>query len=204
MASLRPIRPELDEPTPIHVRALDDLRFIRETMERSNSFTAVSGVGEILVGFSALGAAALAHSQSGDGRWLTVWLAEAVVAFSVAAIFTARKASRAGERLLSRPGRQVAASLAPPLSAGLMMTIALHRVGAPELLPGVWLLLYGTGVVTAGAFSVRVIPFMGLSFMLLGGVTFLTPDSWRDALLAAGFGGLHVIFGYVIVRRYGG
>ena len=204
MASIRPIRPEIDEPTSIHLRALDDLRFIRETMERNGSFTAISGVGEILVGLSAFVAAGVAYFQPGDGPWLAIWLVEAVVALAIAAYFAGRKAKRAGERLWSRPGRHVAGSLAPPLLAGLLLTFALYHTGTMDLLPGTWLLLYGTGVITAGAFSVRVIPVMGISFMLLGGLAFVLPADWRDAILAIGFGGLHVAYGFVIARRYGG
>lgn len=204
MASLRPIRPDHEPPTPIHLRALDDLRFIRETMERSGSFTAISGLGEILVGLSAGVAAILASVQPSDGGWLTVWLGEAVVALLLATVFAARKAATAGERLLSRPGRQVAGGLIPPLMAGLILTVALFSGGSIHLLPGMWLLLYGTGVVTAGAFSVRIVPVMGLTFMLLGGLAFLTPDAWRDPVLAFGFGGLHLVFGLIIARRYGG
>jgi len=204
MASLRPIRPEPDPPTPIHLRALDDLKFIRETMERSGSFTAISGLGEILVGLSAGIAAILASRQGGEDAWLAIWLAEAVVALLLTAAFAARKAARAGERLLSRPGRQVAGGLIPPLVAGLVLTIALSSAGVTDLLPGTWLLLYGTGVVTAGAFSVRIVPVMGLTFMAFGAVTLITPDAWRDPMLAFGFGGLHVIFGLIIARRYGG
>ncbi len=204
MASLRPIRPDNETPTPIHLRALDDLRFIRETMERSGSFTAISGLGEMLVGVSAVVAAVIASIQPGDGRWLMIWLGEAVLALSLTGIFAATKAGQAGERLLSRPGRQVVGGLTPPLVTGLVLTIALFNVGAPELLPGTWLLLYGTGVVTAGAFSVRVVPVMGLAFMGLGSLAFVTPDHWRDLVLALGFGGLHLVFGAIIARRYGG
>ncbi len=204
MASLRPIRPEKDTPTPIHLRALDDLRFIRETMERSGSFTAISGLGEVLVGVSAVLAAVVAAMQPGDGRWLMVWLGEAILALTLTGVFAATKAGKVGDRLLSRPGRQVAGGLTPPLVAGLVLTVALFSAGATDLLPGTWLLLYGTGVVTAGAFSVRVVPVMGLAFMGLGSLAFVTPDQWRDLVLALGFGGLHLVFGGIIARRYGG
>ena len=204
MASLRPLPPHHEPPTPLHLRALDDLRFIRETMERSGSFTAISGFGEVLVGLSAGTAAILASAQPSDGSWLAVWLGEAVVALVLTTVFAARKAATAGERLLSRPGRQVAGGLIPPLLAGLVLTVALYRAGAVDLLPGMWLLRYGTGVVTAGAFSVRIVPVMGSTFMLLGGLALLTPDTWRDPVLALGFGGLHLVFGLVIARRYGG
>ena len=204
MATLRPIRPEPDEPTPLHLRALDDLRFIRETIRRSASFTAISGLGQVAVGASALLAALVAARQPSDERWLAVWLVEAVLALAIAAASTARKARRAGETLLSGPGRQVAASLAPPLAAGLLLTLALTRSGDYTLMPGTWLLLYGAGVIAAGAFSVRVVPVMGLSFMAVGACALAAPGGWGDGLLAAGFGGLHVGFGFVIARRFGG
>lgn len=204
MATLRPIRPEPDEPTPLHLRALDDLRFIRETMRRSASFTAISGLGQVAVGASALLAALVAALQPSDERWLAVWLVEAVLALAIAAATTARKARRAGETLLSGPGRQVAASLAPPLAAGLLLTLALARSGDYGLMPGTWLLLYGAGVIAAGAFSVRIVPVMGLSFMAVGACALAAPASWSDGILAAGFGGLHAGFGVVIARRFGG
>jgi hypothetical protein len=204
MATIRPIRPEPDEPTPLHLRALDDLRFIRETMRRSASFTAISGLGQVAVGLSALAAAAIASRQPSDERWLVVWLVEAALALAIAAATTARKARQAGEALLSRPGRQVAGSLAPPLAAGLLLTLALARAGDYGLMAGTWLLLYGAGVIAAGAFSVRVVPVMGVSFMAVGACALVAPASWGDVLLAAGFGCLHVAFGALIARRYGG
>jgi len=68
----------------------------------------------------------------------------------------------------------------------------------------VWLLCYGCAVVTGGALSVPVVPVMGLCFILTGLAALGTPAAWRDAMLAAGFGGLHIVFGLIIARRYGG
>lgn len=204
MASLRSLRPTVEEPTAIHVRALDDLRFIRETMERSAAFTAISGFGEVAVGVSALIAAVIAAQQPTEERWLFVWLAEALVALVIGAITTGRKARRAGVPLFSGPGRRLALSLTPPLVAGALLTAVLFQSGEPALLPGVWLLLYGTGVVTGGAFSVKIVPVMGLCCMAVGAAALLAPTGWADPLLAAGFGGLHILFGAVIARRHGG
>ncbi|HEX5520602.1 MAG TPA: hypothetical protein VFX29_02860, partial [Longimicrobiaceae bacterium] len=101
-------------------------------------------------------------------------------------------------------GQKFVLSLAPPMAAGALLTLVLFRAGMVGVLPGTWLLLFGASVVTAGAFSVRIIPVMGICFMLLGALALLAPPAWGDALLALGFGALLIGFGAVIARRYGG
>jgi hypothetical protein len=181
---------------------MDDLSFIRATMERATAFTAVPGWGGVVMGLTALGAAALA-AQRGPGGWLAVWAVELVVAVAIGASAMALKARRAGGAVLSRPARQFLFGFIPPLLAGALLTGALVRADLHPLLPGTWLLLYGAGVMTGGAYSVRIVPAMGLAFVALGAIGLFRPG-WGDALLAAGFGGLHVVFGLVIARRYGG
>jgi hypothetical protein len=173
-------------------------------MERSATFTGVPGWGGVAMGLSALLAAWLAHRQPTVDRWLLVWFGEAGVAglLGVGGMFW--KSSGAAAALGSGPGRRFALSYAPPILVGALLTMALYRAGAPHLLPGAWLLLYGTGVVTGGAFSVRVVPVMGACFMLLGALALFTPPAWGDAMMALGFGGLHIVFGSVIARRHGG
>lgn len=183
---------------------MDNLRFIRETMERAGSFTAISGWATVLIGVTAFGAAALATQQTTHGAWLAVWIGEALLAVAVSVWATVRKARAVQMPLLSGPGRKFALSLAPPLLAGAVLTLALYYAGMVAVLPGLWLLLFGTGVVTGGAFSVRIVPVMGICFMVLGAATLIAPPEWGDALLALGFGGLHLVFGALIARRYGG
>jgi hypothetical protein len=183
---------------------MDNLRFIRETMEGAAYFTGVSGIGEVAVGVTALGAAYVASQQSTPAMWLLVWLVEAVIALGVTTGAIIWKAKRFELDLLSRPGRQFALGLFPPLIAGALLTPVLLRAGLFDALPGVWLLLYGTGVVTGGAFSVRTVPVMGLAFMGVGAVALIAPPAWSDPLMAAGFGGLHILFGAVITWRHGG
>lgn len=197
-ASERAIRP-LEHPD-----AADDLRFIRDTMERSASFTAVSGWGHILLGLTALAAAWLAARQGSPFAWLRVWLAEGLVASAIGILSCAWKANRRGLPLFSGPARKVALGFAPPLVAGAFLTFLLFRSGMQSALPAAWLLLYGAGVMTGGSFSVAIVPVMGLCFMLLGGLAVLAPVAWGNLFLAAGFGGLHIVFGFLIAHRHGG
>lgn len=197
-------QPSSDAPA-LHDRAMDNLRFIRETMERASSFTAVSGSGQVVVGAVALSAALAALAVTSLAAWLGIWLGAAVVSLAVSLWAMSRKSAAAGMPLLnSAPARKCALGLAPPLLAAAPLTAALLVAGAAWLLPGLWLLLYGAGVVTGGASSVRVVPVMGVCFMALGAVALFCPLAWGNYFMAAGFGGLHIIFGIIIARRYGG
>lgn len=201
MGSLPRVRPE---PVTLESRAMDNLRYIRETMESAASFTAVPGLGGIAMGATALLAAAIAARQSDVVRWLGTWLGEAALAFGIGALAMARKARAAKMPPLKGPARKFALSLLPPVVVAALLTVVLYRAGMAGTIPGMWLLLYGTGVVTGGAFSVRIVPVMGLCFMLEGAIGLFCPASWGNGLMAAGFGGFHILFGLIIARRYGG
>jgi hypothetical protein len=180
------------------------LRYIRETMQSAGEFTAVPGWGGMAIGCTALGAAALAAVQTSPRAWLTTWLLEALVAVAIAVPSAVFKARRARMPLLAGPGRKFAFSFVPPILVGALLTCGLYRFGVLAALPGVWLLLYGTAVVTGGAFSVRVVPIMGLCLMALGAAALFSPPRWGDFYMAAGFGGLQLVFGLLIAHRYGG
>lgn len=192
------------EPTALHQRAMDDLRFIRSTMERAGSFTAVPGYGGVALGVTAMAAAPLAASQPTPVLWLAVWLLTALAATAIAVSTMALKARRASVPLSSGPARKFLLSFLPPVGGAVLLTAALFVRGAHELLPGLWLVSYGAAVVTAGTFSVRAVPLMGVCFMIIGAAALATPASWNDAMMGAGFGGLHILFGLYIARRHGG
>jgi hypothetical protein len=183
---------------------MDNLEFIRATMARATPFTAVSGWGEVAIGVSALAAAALASRQPTAERWLAVWLVEAAFSLAIAGAAMAWKARAAGIPLLLGPGRKFATSFTPPMFVGALLTVVLYRAGLVGALPGTWLAMYGTAVMTGGAFSVRGVVAMGFCFVAAGSVALFCPAAWGDAFMAAGFGGLHVVFGAIIARRYGG
>jgi hypothetical protein len=201
--STNPI-PSNRKPIPIDARAADHLRYIRETMESAAEFTAVPGWGGVAMGMTALAASALAARQSTPRSWLAVWLAEVFVAVAIAAPAAATKARRANSSLFSGPGRKFVLSFAPPIFVGGLLTFALFQLGATSALPGMWLLLYGTAIVTGGAFSVRAVPIMGLCILGLGAGALFAPAAWGNIFMAAGFGVVQMGFGLWIALRYGG
>lgn len=192
------------QPAALSDRAIENLSFIRSTMERATEFTAVPGWGGMAMGLSAVVAATLAARQPDRAAWLAVWLGEAAVGAALGIAGMVWKARRTGMPLTSRPARRFLLSFAPPLVVGGVLTAVLWRGGLAAQLPGLWLLSYGTAVVTGGAFSVRVVPVMGLGFMSLGVAALAISPAWGNALLAFGFGGLHLVFGWFIARRHGG
>lgn len=192
------------EPIRLPARADDNLRFIRDTMERASTFTAVPGAGGVAMGVTALLAAAISSLARTPEQWLGVWLAEACLAVAIGVWSMARKARRTQTDLFGGPARRFLLSLTPPLGAAAILTLALERTGQVTLLPGIWLLLYGAAVVTGGAMSVRTVVAMGGLFMLLGAAALASPASWGTAYLAAGFGLLQIGFGIAIARRHGG
>jgi hypothetical protein len=196
--------PNAEKVVALHSRAIDDLRYIRQTMTRAGSFTAVPGRGGVLMGVVALVAMAVAGRVEGEGAWFLTWVVAALIAVLTGGWAMDRKATANNESLLSGPGRNFAFALLPPLTVGALLSIVLYSTESSYLLPGVWLLLYGTGVVAAGAFSVRIVPVMGMSFMALGALAMFTPPTWGNWLLGLGFGGFHIVFGLLIARKHGG
>lgn len=197
-------RPVDDAPPQLAERAADNLRFIRSAMESSSRFTDVSGVSMVLIGVTGLIAAVVASMQPTARAAVLAWEGAAIVAVTLGLLGTLYKARHHRERLLAAPARKFALGLAPPLAAGGVLTIAMQRAGTYELLPGMWLVVYGAAVAAAGAFSVRILPALGFAFMATGTIALLAPAGWANALLGVGFGGLHIVFGATIARRYGG
>jgi hypothetical protein len=187
----------------LHDHAVDNLRYIREAMESSGSFTSVPGWGGIAMGVSALFAALLAASIL-SSQWLAVWLADALIALAIGGWTMATKARSQGVSLSRGVARRFLLGLTPPLIAAAVLSAVFLSLGETALIPGVWLLLYGAAVVSGGTYSVRPVPIMGVCFMTLGTVALLAPETWSNLLLATGFGGFHILFGAVIARRYGG
>lgn len=195
---------EPDEPVNISDRALDNLKYIRETMERSTAFTAVPGYGGMLMGATAVVAAYIANQQIYLVDALTVWLAEAVLAFLIGLLAMWQKSKIAGQSLFSVPARKFALSFAPPLLAGVVIVLGLWGAGHYYEMAPVCIASYGAAVACGGAFSARVVPVMGWCFIALGTIAFILPTNYGNLMMALSFGVLHIVFGAIIARRYGG
>jgi len=202
--SVLPIRPQSSNPPEMQARAMDNLRFIRETMEAAGTFTAVSGWGQVVIGGTAV-VAALVADLFGPGKdWVIVWAVEAFLALLISVWFMYNKARSASMPLLTGTARKLLYSFTPVFVVGMIVTFAFMQRAMYDLLPAVWMLLYGSGVVGAGAFSVRIIPVMGAAFIVVGAAALFAPAAWSTALMVVSFGVLHMAFGFLIARRHGG
>jgi hypothetical protein len=191
-------------PTTAEPAPRDHPQVTGQTVLRRSTSTAVSGWGLCGAGATALIATIVALRQQTIDGWLAVWLAEALVAFTIALFSTQQKACRQGTDLFPAAGRRLLMGLLPALAAAGVLTAAIVWDGSTRLIPGVWLLLYGLGVGQAGAFSMRVVPAMGVVFVVLGAVALPMPWLWANVMLGAGFGLAHIGFGAFIASRYSG
>ena len=202
--ALRDSTPDAGPAINIGDRAIDNLKFIRETMERSTHFTAVPGYGGILMGLTAIVAAFIANSQPYLSQWLFTWIVEACLAFAIGLLGMWQKSKIGGTSLVSAPARKFVMSSVPPMVCGVAITLGLWRFGHYEMMMPVWMVCYGAAVACGGAFSVRVVPVMGWCFLVLGSAAFALPAGYGNWMMAATFGLLHIIFGAIIAKRYGG
>jgi len=198
------VRPDGIPTAPPSHDVLDQLQFIRHTMESATSFTAVPGWGMVMLGTTALTVAFVARTVDSQITWVVLWLGEALLAGLISLVAMVKKTGSLAKLAASIPARKCALSLVPPLAAGGVLTVMMMEHHFYAVLPGMWLMLYGVAIITGGAFSVRVVPVMGICFAIFGTVALALPAVWANGIMAAGFGGLHVVFGLLIARRHGG
>jgi hypothetical protein len=190
--------------TAMHERAAESIEFIRETMVRSASFTAVPGQGGVAMGAIGAVTAVMASRTSSPEAWLATWLIAAAIASPIGLAATILKARRNHVALWSASGRRFMQGFLPALVAGAALTGALVRADRLELLAPTWLLLYGAGILAGATASIQVLTWVGMGFMTLGLTAVMTSGEWADLWLGAGFGGLQIVFGIIIARKHGG
>ncbi len=208
MGSVEPIRERIEpvskQPIPISGRAVENLQFIRDAMENATHFTAVPGYGGMLMGLTAIAAAYISAQQVYLRDWLVVWIAEAFLAMAVGFLTMWQKSKISGSSLVSTPAKKFAKNFVPALFCGAVISFGLWRYEMYAMMPPVWMLCYGAAVAGGGAFSVKAVPVMGWLFIVFGTAAAALPASAANWLMAASFGMLHIIFGFLIARRHGG
>jgi len=180
------------------------LRFIRNTIEAAQTFTTVPGKGCIAMGIAAISASILEGIPSLAPHWLPIWLTAAVLSCAVALFFMEKKARVQGLSLRRAVATRFFLTLAPAFMAGGILTVALTDTVGREVIAGIWLMLYGVGIAACGLFSIPIVLIAGFAFMGFGTVALAAPTAWAPWLLGAGFGGVHLVLGSLIIRDHGG
>ncbi len=187
-------------PLSLAARAGEDLRFIRQTMERAASFTALPGWGGVLMGVVALLAAPAAARAQGEREWILTWLSAALLAFLTGFTDMLHKVRAQRSSLVSGPASRFFLALLPSFFVGGALTIALARAGMWSLVPGTWLCAYGAAVIAAGTHSIRAVRWMGAAYLVLGALALAFPLGRGDLWMALGFGLVHIVYGLWIAR----
>jgi predicted lysophospholipase L1 biosynthesis ABC-type transport system permease subunit len=206
---------------PAAEEAQENLRMIRELMERSTKYSTFSGLSGVLVGLIAIAGCAVQafvlprywpeHPVRG---FLINWILVVALALLVDFVLTKRRAPLVGKHIRSRLGKQMILAAAPGLGIGVLTTIVLIPWLMDFVYPA-WMLCYGAAVCAVGIFSQREVRRLGWSFLVTGAVTLLLlrftdlwPYIWERSYLGLGmtalsFGGFHIIYGLVMWRRGG-
>lgn len=175
------------------------LETIRTLMERSQRYEHVSGYSGLLAGATAiLGCIILGFRLlSFDPRtsFALVWSAVFVVAFAGHLMFTFGRARQRGESVWSRQARTVLLAVLPSFVVGVAATVLIWRLDRLDLLPALWLTLYGCGALATSFFAPRSIAWLGITCLAFGIVSLLTPHSHALLTMAVGFGVTHIGFG---------
>jgi hypothetical protein len=170
------------------------LRYIRHSMEAATGF-AVPGTAGIAMGSIGVLAMGLVLWTSLAPHWLTVWLVAALVAAAAGGVLVIRPASVSSLLRPGTPVRRLALCLAPSILAGAILTAVLSSHSLLTAIPGTWLLLYGSALISASVATRPLVAVMGLCFMALGLIAFVLPLQAQMGIMGAGFGGLHLAFG---------
>jgi len=187
----------------IESRALGTLAYIRASIESSSSMD-VPGMAGIVMGVIGVLAAIVVSLPRWAAHWLGIWLAAAVIALVLGGALVARQIAQRGHSRYLGPVRKFLLCLCPALFAGAVLTLVFETAGMRNVIPGMWLLLYGCAVLSASTVTVagiaRLICMMGGLFVALGLMTFALPVAAHTAMLGLGFGILHIVFGFLIGR----
>lgn len=193
--------------TEIAVDPGDALETIRGLMERARQYRHPPAPVGFVAGLGGVAGGLLTHHALAAGsqdlvELGIVWGAVFLVSFAAVVFFTRRAALREGTSFWSPLAVDVIHALWPSLVAAVALSVALARIGHLELVAPVWLLAYGAAGITAGSFASPIVRWLGVAF-LAAGVLDLGLALPPGLVLAATFGGFHVMYGLVLAVRGG-
>jgi len=195
--------------------ARENLRVIRQTMERSTKYSTLSGLSGVLIGLAAIAGVLVSYvllARAAAGHPLEredylplgpVWLLVLALAVGIEFACNKRRAARIGKRVASPLGAHILVAALPSFFAAALLTLFFYLHDLSSFVWAVWMLCYGLAICAVGLFSIRPVSFLGAAFVLAGAVTLLLPVSYHLPMMALSFGGFHILYGVLMGRKHG-
>ena len=193
---------------------------IQRIMERATLFTLLPGTAAVIGGLLVLAGCAVSYAMFhsldfADIDRLTLgqqvgfcvmWFAIGVIGVLIDVILTTQAAARQQLMPTSRPMRVAAFSLTPSVVVAMVLTVKFLIPLEPkaeeiQYIVPLWMMLYGTGVYTAGLFSIRPPRVLGLTFLASGVVALLAFPQYGVVSAALSFGLFHIAFGLYVLNK---
>lgn len=202
---------------------MKDLSHIRSLMEKSTKFISLSGWSGILVGVYTLIAVAflmwklkitwfvfgrvdstMTFMSSEDPVRVFVMTGALLLLASVATgVYMAlKKAGRAGQAAWNPASQTMLLSVAGPLLTGGMLAVLSLFMGYYAVIAPFFLIFYGLGLYAGSHFSFKELRVLGILEILLGLLAYLYMQ-FGLLFFAIGFGVLHILYGAIIIKKYG-
>ena len=204
-------------------KALNQLKLIREMMEKATVYRALSAPAAIFGGFMAvlLGLYFLLQDKNGEfvdgAHYFWTWVVALIIADSFNAFLLFKRAKREGTKFISSGVKLTIFRTAPAAIAGAIISFEAAKNDI-ELCTLVWILCYGAALLAMGEVAPRSLKRLGWSFIVFGTVFFLIWMKFKAALspvlgigylgsasimMIATFGILHIGHGIGVLIRKG-
>jgi hypothetical protein len=211
-----PVREWEPEALPVE-EAQENLRVIRELMERSTKYSTFSGLSGVLAGLVSIAGCLVQHfyvltlpTQAQPAAFIVNWSIVVALAIGIDFMLTKRRAPLVGKTINSRLGRQMVTASIPALGFGALLTLAFVHKGLMHDVYPYWMLAYGCAVSAVGLFSQKEVQRLGWAFLAAGALTLLAQvfttipvagGSLGLIMIAVSFGGFHIVYGITMSRR---
>ena len=189
--------------------AQENLRIIRNLMERSTRYSTFSGLSGVLAGTASIVGCLVTRALTtrggveDNGAFLLTWSLVIVFAIGADYLLMKRRAKRVGKTIVSQLGKQMLLASAPGLGTGALLTLFLLQHGLMVHVYPVWMLCYGSAVAAVGLFSQREVSSLGAAFVLAGAATLFLPVAFGLPAMGLVFGGFHIVYGLIMSRKDG-